>query len=44
MQTRKGERDGGVVVKEKVVKRINLLLKQVNRLRDMLGVDTNDIN
>lgn len=43
MQTRKGERDRGVMIEEEVVQRIKLL-GQVNILRETLGVDTNDIN
>ena len=43
MQTRKGEREVGVVIEEEVVKRIELL-GQVNILRDTLGVDSNEIN
>ncbi len=43
MQTRKGERDGGVVITEEVCYRIKLL-GQVNILRDTLGVDSNDRN
>ena len=43
MQTRKGEREVGVVIEEEVVKRIKLL-EQMNILRDMLGMDSNEIN
>ena len=43
MQTRKGEREVGVVIEEEAVKRIKLL-GQVNILRDTLGVDSNEIN
>ncbi len=43
MQTRKGEREVGVVIEEEDVKRIKLL-EQMNILRDMLGMDSNEIN
>ena len=43
MQTKKGEREVGVVIEEEAVKRIELL-GQVNILRDTLGVDSNEIN
>ncbi len=43
MQTKKGEREVGVVIEEEVVKRIKLL-EQMNILRDMLGVDSTEIN
>ena len=42
MQTRKGEREVGVVIEEEDVKRIKLL-EQINILRDMLGMDSNEI-
>jgi hypothetical protein len=43
IQTRKGEREVGVVIEEEAFKRIKLL-EQVNILRDTLGVDSNEIN
>ena len=43
MQTRKGEREVGVVIEEEVVKRVKLL-EQMNILRDMPGVDSTEIN
>ena len=43
MQTRKGEREVGVVIEEEDVKRIKLL-EQMNILRDMLGMDSTEIN
>jgi hypothetical protein len=43
IQTRKGDREVGVVLEEEAVKHIKLL-GQLNILRDMLGVESNEIN